>query len=130
MESRYPYGLLGYGGKQFSEKDVVKLQTTCFSRNLTVLLGDADVDTEDKNLRVTAEANAQGPHRFARGRFYYEHATETAQAVGVALQWKTQIVAGVGHNDRKMSHTVAALFTALWKGGGGKKGTGGGDDEE
>ena len=36
--------------------------------DFVVLLGTGDVDTEDEGLRKSAEAEEQGPHRFARGQ--------------------------------------------------------------
>ena len=40
-------------------------------RPLVVLLGTADTDPNHPELRRTPEAMVQGPHRFARGNFFY-----------------------------------------------------------
>lgn len=61
----YPYGLkdtpLAYDRNLL--EDFVRLPKR-------LLLGMADTDTDDKDLRKTPEANAQGPHRLARGEMY------------------------------------------------------------
>jgi len=62
-EVPYPYGL---GSTEVDEAQLRK----CFSRKFVLLLGSEDTNQEDKNLRKTLEANAQGPHRFARGKEY------------------------------------------------------------
>lgn len=58
---------------------------------------------------------AQGPHRFARGQFYFDHAAAVARAGGFEFAWKKEHVRGVGHNDARMNPTAAALFSELWK---------------
>jgi hypothetical protein len=68
-----------------------------FSRPIHLLLGDADTDTAAADLPKSLEALAQGPHRLARGLWYYEHCKSLAQKLGVELEWTIEIVPGAGH---------------------------------
>ncbi|HEX4130715.1 MAG TPA: CapA family protein [Pirellulales bacterium] len=100
----FPYGLRG------SAVDVADLKTM-LGRPLVVLLGTADTDPNHKNLRRTPEANAQGPHRFARGHTFYEAGQKRAAALGVPLHWQLATAPGVGHSDSGMSvYAVRHLF--------------------
>ncbi|MFT6583203.1 MAG: hypothetical protein ACJAU6_003656 [Alphaproteobacteria bacterium] len=59
----YPYGL---GGAGLSPANLHR----ALSARLVVLLGMRDTDTSHRHLRRTEGANAQGPHRFARGQSF------------------------------------------------------------
>ncbi len=91
-------------------------------RPLVVLLGTADTDPKQANLRRTPEAMAQGLashsggygtelHRFARGQNFYATGQRQAAALGVPPAWKLETAVGVGHVDKKMApFAVAILF--------------------
>ena len=102
----FPYGLRG------SMIDDAMLKTM-LQRQLIVLLGTADVDPNDKNLRRTPEALAQGPHRFARGHTFFEAGQRQAAALGIQLGWKLDTAPGVAHSDSGM-----AEFAVKWLLGG------------
>ena len=53
---------------------------------------------QDKNLRRTPEAMAQGLHRFARGHSFYESGKHLAKVLGVPLGWQLATAPGVGHS--------------------------------
>ena len=98
----FPYGL---AGAPISERQLA----TALSRDLTVLLGGSDVGTETRGgLRRTPEADVQGQHRLARGRFFYATARATAIDSGQLFNWSMHIVPGVGHSYAEMG--VAAAY--------------------
>ena len=80
-------------------------------RPLVVLLGTADTDPNHVHLRRTPEALAQGPHRFARGHFFYEAGQARAKELGVPFGWQLATAPGVDHNDQGMAvFAVRHLF--------------------
>ena len=99
----YPYGC---SGARIEEKNLRKV----FEKNLIVLLGDQDTDTKDKNLRNTTEAKRQGPHRFARGKYYFENAKQNAGRMRANFNWTMQTVSGVNHSNSKMAKVAAPLL--------------------
>ena len=99
--ARFPYGL---AGAPISHHQL----EAAYSRDLTVLLGGRDDGTETRGrLRHTPEADAQGLHRLARGRFFYATARATAGSGGHVFNWSMQIVPGVGHSYARMSEVAA-----------------------
>jgi hypothetical protein len=88
-------------------------------RPLVVLLGTEDTDPNHVNLRRTPEAMAQGPHRFARGHFFYEAGRKQAAVLGVPLGWKLATAPGVAHHDAGM-----AAFAVEWLFGNPQANTG------
>lgn len=92
----FPYGLKG---TPVSEADL----RVVLARPLTVLLGEADIDPKAKALRHTPEAEAQGPHRFARGQFFFHRAQLAAAALHTAFGWSLATAPGVGHSDEHMA---------------------------
>lgn len=81
-------------------------------RPLVVLLGDQDTDPRDRNLRRTAEAMAQGEHRYARGAYFMRAARDRAAELGVPFSWTAYNVPGVAHDNAGMAQ-AAALLIAL-----------------
>jgi len=99
----YPYGL----------KDSVATKESlarAFSQPLVLLLGDQDVKPNALDLNTSSGANAQGPHRFARGHTFFKAATEEAGHMGVPLRWRLQTVPGVGHSSSETSHAAQKLL--------------------
>lgn len=99
----FPYGLQGSG---IEPQSLVPL----LARPVVILLGDQDIDPAHPSLRVTPEAVAQGPHRFARGQTFYRQAAELASALGVPFAWQLQTVAGAAHNNYQMAEAAAPLL--------------------
>ena len=93
-----PYGLTG---SPVSAQDV----TQALSRELIVLLGQADTATadEDPDLRGTDEAQAQGTNRLERGR----HFMATVEGLGEPHRWALSEVPGAGHNVTQMAGSAA-----------------------
>lgn len=79
---------------------------------MVVMLGTADTDVNDPNLRTTPEANRQGPHRFARGQSFLAEGRAAAAGLGVPFGWTLEEVPGVGHSNGKMAEAAAKLIAA------------------
>jgi poly(3-hydroxybutyrate) depolymerase len=100
---QYPYGQLGAGVSENSLR-------IALSRNVTVLLGDQDIDTEGDSLRRTPEAMQQGSNRFSRGQYFFERAAGRARDLGVDFNWELVIVPGADHDNGKMAVGAAPLI--------------------
>lgn len=99
----YPYGV--------SNIDVItddQIKRT-LARNIVILLGEADINVDD-NLNTDPPAMAQGPHRFARGQYYFNYHKELATTLGVPFGWTLATVPGVGHSNRDMAPHAANFF--------------------
>jgi len=97
----YPYGLRG---KRLPPVDLRR----ALEQPLVVLLGTDDDDPAYPNLRRTPEALAQGPHRLARGEFFFGSAAAAAAAEGAEFGWTLEKVDGVGHDNGGMAQAAAA----------------------
>jgi len=97
----YPYGLRG---KRLPPVDLRR----AFGQPLSILLGTADNDPAYPNLRRTPEAMAQGPHRLARGEFFFRSGEAKAAALGADFRWTLEKVEGVGHDNGGMVQAAAA----------------------
>jgi poly(3-hydroxybutyrate) depolymerase len=100
----FPFSLRG------TPQEAGKTRPAIFSRDLTVLLGEADTDPNDPDLYHSPEADKQGMYRLARGRFFYETAQAEAKKAGVPLRWRLVTVPGVGHSNEKMADAAAAVL--------------------
>lgn len=103
LATAYPYGL---AGSPIGEAELRR----ALSKPMTILLGTADTDAAHPNLRTTPEANAQGPHRLARGGSFREAGQDAAKRLRVDFAWRTEEVAGVGHENGKMAVAAAPLL--------------------
>jgi len=104
----FPYGLAATPVDAASLKEAL-------GKPLTVLLGTADTDTDDADLRKTPQANRQGPHRYARGQTFFVQAQQTATALGTALGWRLETVRGIGHSNSGMAKAAAQNIAARVK---------------
>lgn len=102
-DQNWPYGLGKLKKRRYNMKKA-------FQKPLVILLGAKDNVRNDKNLRTTPKAMAQGPHRLARGVYFLKTAKASAEASRVALKWRFQIIPGVGHDNRGMAIAAAALI--------------------
>ena len=84
-----------------------------FARRHMIFLGEADNDPNASHLPSSPAAMRQGPHRFARGHFYFETAKAEAARLGCPFNWSLIAVPGVGHEGGLMASAAAPhLFTA------------------
>ena len=101
VEYSYPFGL---GKSPLEGKDLASV----FANKLVVFLGEEDNALETGGtFLVSSSADAQGNHRLERGKFFYEEAKKTAKKLGYDLNWKLEVVPGVGHNYKKMGEAAA-----------------------
>jgi hypothetical protein len=98
--------------KGISELDISTADLAlAFSRDLTLTLGTLDNDPDDPLLSHTDWAEAQGPHRFARGYFFYNYCKNMAANLSLPFRWKLVEVDGVGHSPNAMAPSaVEAIF--------------------
>jgi|GEM_PF-360999 len=99
----FPYGLIE------SPSGVAEMPTF-FGRNLIVHLGQADNDPNDPVLNTSAGANAQGPHRYARGLHFFSESQSICAANALPFLWTKVEVPGVGHDFQVMSVEAAMLL--------------------
>jgi poly(3-hydroxybutyrate) depolymerase len=99
----FPYGL---GGTPVGEAAL----GPALGKPLTVLLGTADTDRADPNLRKTPEADAQGPHRFARGQAFFARGQQVAAVADIPFGWRLERVPGIAHSNAGMAKAAAALI--------------------
>jgi alpha-beta hydrolase superfamily lysophospholipase len=100
-DAAYPYGLKGTHLTR-------PVSPAVFGRDVVILLGEADTNREDADLRKTPEADAQGLVRFERGKNYFKTAKRAAEEAKAPFLWRQVTVPGVGHSDAKMSAAAAA----------------------
>ncbi len=98
----YPYGLRG------TDVDGAGLQAA-LAKDVVVLLGDQDNDTDHESLNRSAAAMMQGEHRFARGQFFFSLAQQMAQRQGWEFGWSMQIVPGVAHSNGEIAAAAGNL---------------------
>jgi poly(3-hydroxybutyrate) depolymerase len=81
-----------------------------FARPLTILLGRDDTDTQHQSLRRTPEADAQGPHRLARGEHFFAAARNQAMRMGAPFAWRLAFAPGVAHDNGAIAPFAADLL--------------------
>ena len=103
LQTGFPYGL---GNTPVDEGALA----AALGKRVTVLLGTADTDRADPDLRKTPEADAQGLHRFARGQAFFAAAQRAAERLETPLRWSIRTVPGVGHSNGQMAKAAAPLL--------------------
>lgn len=81
-----------------------------FAKPLLLLLGDQDNDPQHHQLNNSAGAKAQGPHRLARGQFFFSVADAEAKRLNLPFNWRMSIVPGVAHEQTKMAEAAARIL--------------------
>ena len=99
----FPYGLR----QSVVTEDQLK---TTLEKQLVILLGTEDTNTTSKNLRKTPEALAQGPHRLARGQYYFSAAQKAAKKYDSGFNWQLEFAPGVGHKNGLMAEFAVPLL--------------------
>lgn len=86
----YPIGM---GGLDLNEGNLRRY----LGRRLTLLIGSLDTDANAHDLPRWDDAAAQGPHRLARGQWYFEHCSNLAHRLDSPLNWDMEVVEGAAH---------------------------------
>jgi len=98
----YPYGLKN---TPVAEADLRR----AFAIRVAMLQGASD--TDPNGLRHTTEADAQGPNRLERGRFFFAQCEARARALGGAFNWTHQVIPMRTHSDQEIiPYYVEHLF--------------------
>lgn len=101
----FPYG---WGGDAAGLVSPAK----AFQRPLTILLGTADTDRNDPNLRKNREVDLQGLTRLARGQAFFATAQEQAGS-STPLAWRIAYAPEISHDNGGMApFAIAYLFVA------------------
>jgi hypothetical protein len=100
-----PYGLLGGPVEPQAIRSLLET-------NLVVLVGEDDTTSaaDDRMVRGTREAMAQGANRLARGRNYFEAGRASAGELGADFAWTFAIVPGADHDAAKMIDSAASFL--------------------
>ena len=110
-DEEWPYGLAHPGAAEshgmLTTPDELR---SLFERDVTILLGEEDMDPDALALRQTEGADSQGSHRVERGTTYFQIATEMAESLDVRLEWKVDTVSGVGHSNSEMAPAAAEIL--------------------
>jgi poly(3-hydroxybutyrate) depolymerase len=110
----FPYGLRGSGVDDAALK-------TMLQRPLIVLLGTADTDPADENLRKTPQAEAQGPNRLVRGHTFFDSGKHRAEALHVPFGWQLATAPGIAHTDAGMAAFAAERLFGRATGSGARE---------
>lgn len=103
FQTAFPYGVLDTNLNSM-------LLGRAFSKNLIVMLGSADTDSNHKFLNKSPQAILQGRNRLERGQNFFNSARATAVKLGTQFNWKLIIVDGAGHSNSKMSKEAVKLL--------------------
>lgn len=103
-DQRFPYGI----GQNGPATDLPAF----LSRRITVLLGHKDRKTKGGVLLRSPEALVQGPHRLARGRFFFQSGKAMAAKLDVPFNWHLVEAHDIGHSNRLLAPVAAHLFAA------------------
>jgi poly(3-hydroxybutyrate) depolymerase len=83
-----------------------------FGTPMVIMVGSRDTDPNHGKLDRSAGAMAEGPHRLARGEYFFDAARRAAQQAGAPFKWTFQIVEGVAHNAAGMSAAASKIIGA------------------
>ena len=118
---RFPYGL-----DRFPVLEGVQEQG--LPRPLVVMVGENDTDVTNAMLLRSEEAMRQGPHRHARGVYFYEDGRAEARRMMIPFGWQLVSVPGVGHSNRGMARAAADWLAANPSPEGNRQGVGTADN--
>ena len=103
FEKTYPYG--------FKESPMTEAQLEkVFTRPLTILLGEQDIDPNAPDLHRSPGAMEQGRFRLERGRNFFAAAQKLAQEKNWSFNWKMQTVPSIGHSNAGMTPAAAKVL--------------------
>jgi len=95
----FPYGLKG---------TIAKAAAINFNSKLVLFIGEQDNAEETRgSIRHTPEADKQGFHRLARGKYFYKQSKKIAADLHSEFNWKLEVIPGIGHDYKAMSQAAA-----------------------
>ncbi len=99
----YPFGLKG------APVDEAGLQAV-LQKPMVLLLGTADTDPAHPSLPHGRNADAQGPHRLARGQAFHAAGQAEAERSGVRFGWRVAYAPGIAHENGGMAGFAAPIL--------------------
>lgn len=103
FEKTYPYG--------FKQSPMTEVQLKkIFTRPLTILLGEEDIDPNASDLHRSPGAMEQGRFRLERGKNFFATAQKLAKEKDWTFNWKLQTVPGIGHSNAGMAPAAAKVL--------------------
>jgi hypothetical protein len=96
-EAPFPYGY----GKLPDELATDDEMKRFAGQKLTLYIGDKDTE-RDEYLDVSAEADEQGPYRFARNQAAFKAWKKLADEKGWPFRWRLVVAKGIEHDHEKM----------------------------
>ncbi len=103
LTQAYPFGLEG------APADEAGLEAA-LQKPLVLLLGTADTDPAHPSLPHGRNADAQGPHRLARGQAFYAAGQAEAERSGVRFGWRVTYAPGIAHDNGGMAGFAAPIL--------------------
>ncbi|MDY8135064.1 hypothetical protein [Aquimarina sp. 2201CG5-10] len=104
FETGFPFGIKN---THLSDKNLKK----SFSKKLTIYVGELDNENEKGGILLRSKTvDKQGLHRLARAKFFFKTAKAKAKELGYKFNWSLKIIAGVGHNQRKMGNDAGVYL--------------------
>ncbi len=103
VDEPVPHGLKGSG---ITANQLRK----AFGRDLTVLLGDADINPDGRYLNRSRGAMRQGVHRFSRGLAYFDTAKKKAAELDSGFAWTLEVVPGAGHSTHEVKESALRIL--------------------
>lgn len=88
----------GFGGLVI---DTEKLKES-FGMELTILLGEKDVELGNGDISHSDDVVNQGENRFERGKNFYNGCKKFCKRMGFDFNWKLEKVKNAGHNNYEM----------------------------
>ena len=69
-----------------------------FSKQLTVLIGAADNDSDAPGLRTNPTVDVQGDNRLDRANYFYNQSNSISTSIGATFNWKRVSLPNVSHD--------------------------------
>src|SRR5690606_42070854 len=79
-------------------------------KDVTVLLRENDTGPNHSDLRNPPDTLEQGPHRLARGNYFYNHAKDHASSMSTHFGWSLVTVPGVSHENEDMAQAAVLIL--------------------
>lgn len=84
--------------------------TEFFSRDLVIMIGEADNDPDAPGLRRNDIVDAQGDDRLERAQHFMQRGEQLANEAGISFSWRYESLPGVGHDFGPVTAAAAELL--------------------